>query len=224
MPRVCTICGHPSRKEIEGEIASGVTFRRIAERYGTSPQSLLRHRDAHMLPATAVAHAAVEEARERTVRGELERLFVRVHKLFDACDRWLADPANSGEYDLCPRADEIDVIYSVPLGDDDSPLRVQEKKRLSELVRKIQAHPDKMQVLSVNYKHADPRKLVLETAAQLGRQIELLARLTGELDERPEINILVHPQWIDMRGALLVALQDHPAALEAVQHALTPEG
>ena len=43
--------------------------------------------------------------------------------------------------------------------------------------------------------------------------LELLAKLLGELDERPQVNILVSsPEWIAARAALLEALAPHPEA------------
>ena len=50
--------------------------------------------------------------------------------------------------------------------------------------------------------------------------LTLLAKLTGELDERPQINILVHPDWLGLRDRILSTLQAHPAALEAVIDAI----
>jgi hypothetical protein len=46
--------------------------------------------------------------------------------------------------------------------------------------------------------------------------LELLAKLLGELDERPQVNILVSPEWIAVRAALLEALAPHPEARAAV--------
>jgi len=47
--------------------------------------------------------------------------------------------------------------------------------------------------------------------------LELLAKLLGELDERPQVNILVSsPEWIAARAALLEALGPHPEARAAV--------
>jgi hypothetical protein len=47
--------------------------------------------------------------------------------------------------------------------------------------------------------------------------LELLAKLLGELDERPQVNILVKsPEWIAARAALLEALGPHPEARAAV--------
>jgi len=46
--------------------------------------------------------------------------------------------------------------------------------------------------------------------------LELLARLEGELDERPVVNVLVSPQWLQVRSVVLEALEDHPQARAAV--------
>jgi hypothetical protein len=68
---------------------------------------------------------------------------------------------------------------------------------------------------------------ILEGAEQDGRHtvslaamrelrgiIELLGRLTGELDDRPQqvVNLLVAPEWLQIRAALLTALEAHPQA------------
>lgn len=50
--------------------------------------------------------------------------------------------------------------------------------------------------------------------------LELLARLMGELDDRPIVNILVAPQWLQVRASLLGALQGHPEAAVSVATAL----
>lgn len=46
--------------------------------------------------------------------------------------------------------------------------------------------------------------------------LELLGKLMGELDERPQVNILVAPEWLAVRAALLAALQPYPEARVAV--------
>jgi len=50
--------------------------------------------------------------------------------------------------------------------------------------------------------------------------IELLAKLLGELDERPVINLVAAPEWIQIRTAILVALQPYPEARVTVAEAL----
>jgi hypothetical protein len=56
------------------------------------------------------------------------------------------------------------------------------------------------------------------------RQIEFQARLLGELDERPQVNVLLAPEWVSIRAGLLTALGPYPEARAAVaQQLLTLE-
>ncbi len=50
--------------------------------------------------------------------------------------------------------------------------------------------------------------------------LELLGKLMGELDERPVVNVLVSPEWHQVRGVLLSTLQPYPDARAAVAGAL----
>lgn len=54
--------------------------------------------------------------------------------------------------------------------------------------------------------------------------LELLGRLAGELQERQTVNVLVNPQWVEIRGAILQALEPHMEAREAVAKALGDGG
>ena len=63
-------------------------------------------------------------------------------------------------------------------------------------------------------------ELVLKAADRVQKQIELQAKLLGELDERPQINLLVAPEWLAVRSALLEALAPHPDARAAVAERL----
>jgi transposase-like protein len=50
--------------------------------------------------------------------------------------------------------------------------------------------------------------------------LELLAKLLGELDERPVVNLSVSAEWVELRAVLIGALEPHPEALRAVVGAL----
>lgn len=65
--------------------------------------------------------------------------------------------------------------------------------------------------------------LALSAVRELKGIVELLARLTGELDERPQLNVLTiagSPEWAMVRQALLSALGPYPEAGSAVARAL----
>jgi hypothetical protein len=50
--------------------------------------------------------------------------------------------------------------------------------------------------------------------------LELLAKLLGELDERPQLNILISPEWIELRAVIVGALEPHGEARVAVLKAI----
>jgi hypothetical protein len=54
--------------------------------------------------------------------------------------------------------------------------------------------------------------------------LELLAKLLGELDERPQVNLNFSPEWLELRAVIVTALEPHPEALRAVVRALESAG
>ena len=62
--------------------------------------------------------------------------------------------------------------------------------------------------------------LVLKAVDRVMKQVEVQARLLGDLDDRPQINVLVSPEWLQLRGQILAALAPFPAARVAIAEAL----
>lgn len=65
--------------------------------------------------------------------------------------------------------------------------------------------------------------LSLAAIRELRGIVELLAKLTGELDERPTVqvlNVTTSPEWAQVRTVLLVALSAYPEAHVTVAAAL----
>ena len=63
-------------------------------------------------------------------------------------------------------------------------------------------------------------ELALKAVDRVQRQIELQAKLLGDLDERPQVNILIAPEWSRIHAVLLSALAPYPAARAAAAAAL----
>jgi hypothetical protein len=63
---------------------------------------------------------------------------------------------------------------------------------------------------------AEDYRAALAGVRELVRIVELQAKLAGELDERPQINLLVAPEWLLVRSTLLEVLQAYPEARTAV--------
>jgi hypothetical protein len=57
---------------------------------------------------------------------------------------------------------------------------------------------------------------VLRAVDRLQKQIELQAKLIGELDERAQVNVLISGEWLRLRTALLDVLQGYPEARQAI--------
>jgi hypothetical protein len=60
------------------------------------------------------------------------------------------------------------------------------------------------------------RDVALRAIDRVHRQLELQAKLLGELDERPQVNVLVSSEWQNVRATLLAALGPYPEARVAV--------
>lgn len=54
--------------------------------------------------------------------------------------------------------------------------------------------------------------------------LELLAKLLGELDDRPQVNVTLSPEWLELRAVIVGALEPHPQAQEAVMQAIEGSG
>jgi hypothetical protein len=68
-------------------------------------------------------------------------------------------------------------------------------------------------------------ELALKAVDRVQRQVELQAKLLGELDDRPQVNVLLAPEWLTVRTTLLAALAPYPEARAAVaQQLLALEG
>ena len=61
----------------------------------------------------------------------------------------------------------------------------------------------------------------LRAVDRIQKQIELQARLLGELQEQgPQVNVLIAPEWHEIRVTLLQALERFPEARAAVAEVL----
>jgi transposase len=66
-------------------------------------------------------------------------------------------------------------------------------------------------------------KTALSAIREARGNLELVGRLTRELDERP-INVLISPEWLELRAVIVTALEPHQEARYAVLRALEGSG
>ena len=68
-------------------------------------------------------------------------------------------------------------------------------------------------------------ELALKAVDRIQRQLELQAKLLGELQQEGTINVTVSPEWVSLRAVILSAVTPYPEAARAVVMALAgPEG
>ncbi len=87
MPRVCTVCTHPRRHEIDECLVSGQSNRGIAKRIGLDDAAVFRHRNAHLPAEVAKAHEAREVARADDLLAQVRGLHDRALALLDRAER-----------------------------------------------------------------------------------------------------------------------------------------
>jgi len=88
---------------------------------------------------------------------------------------------------------------------------------LLEQVRDLQAKA--LGILS-KAEEAGELRTALSAIREARGNLELLAKLLGELDERPQVNLLVSPEWLELRAVIVGALEPYSDARGAVLKAI----
>lgn len=191
--RVHTIDRHPKRAQIIRALIRGVTYKTVAAKYGVSIASLQRYMSDQLLPRAAQQALVTSEVTGRTVLKQTQDVMERLHKMYDACDAWLRDPGDPAKYAIGPRAEEVGIVYR---GKDGALHRT----HLSTLLEEVRGKGGPRAV-SIQMSMADPRRLILDTADTIGRQLDRIGRILGlikdihihitQIDEWPAIQALV---------------------------------
>ncbi|HZC04062.1 MAG TPA: hypothetical protein VE338_00320 [Ktedonobacterales bacterium] len=95
-----------------------------------------------------------------------------------------------------------------------------EEAQALDVVRQLKTiNATTVAILQEARKQRDP-DTALKAIDRIHRQIELQAKLLGDLDDKPQVNILIAPEWLTMRATLLTALRPYAEARVAVATAL----
>ena len=68
---------------------------------------------------------------------------------------------------------------------------------------------------------AKDHDIALKAIDRIQKQIELQAKMLGELDERPQVNITLSAEWVSLRAVILTAVDPYPEARRAITEALS---
>jgi hypothetical protein len=67
-------------------------------------------------------------------------------------------------------------------------------------------------------------RIALSAIREARSNLELLAKLLGELDERPVVNLNISPEWLELRTVIVGALGPYRDARESVLSAIEGVG
>ncbi len=55
---------------------------------------------------------------------------------------------------------------------------------------------------------------------EIREQLKFIAELEGKLATQPQINISIHPEWVELKAVIITTLRKYPEALEAVRNVI----
>ena len=87
---------------------------------------------------------------------------------------------------------------------------VQESARAGELLGRVERLISEAEGLLEYGKTGEKAQAWAAGIGELRRCLELLARVTGELDERPQITLAMVPEWVEVRTLILSAVDENP--------------
>ena len=97
---------------------------------------------------------------------------------------------------------------------------VEEVARADTLLDQVHALLDKARSLTDQAEVAGDLRTALAGIREVRGVLELMAKVTGEIQAGPVVGIIMSPEWTAIRTAILQALEPHPDARQAVLHAL----
>jgi hypothetical protein len=156
MSRVCTVCGHEQRYDIDTIlVCRSKPYRDIARQYGVSKDAVARHvSGGHISELIALAANAEQASRADTLLDRLEALQSRTEAAL-------------------AKAESSDNLFATFRG-----------------------------------------------IGEMRHNLTLIGEITKELDRTPTLNLHLHPEWVELRTAILVALRPHPEVREGVLRAI----
>lgn len=176
-------------EQLREDLAAGLKPVEIARRHGVSRAAISQRVKQLNLTTTSAAVAPGESRRfvrhSIDVMEQLSLNVTRANQLMDACDEWLRDAEDPTKYDIGPRGSEITVTYYVE--SEGGKKREARKEPLDLLLSKLErfaqiAGPTTCaEIGRVEYRHADPRELILktqqETRQTVGMVIEAMQKV-----------------------------------------------
>lgn len=213
---------HPQKQEIIEALVRGDTYQEITSKYGVSKNQLSDYmrqelgrkvamvkRDEDILDGTFVLDNAAKAAKS-------------LRKLLESCNTYLQDPDDPDAFAVGPRAEEVDII--VQHYDEEGRPTYTERGTLQDFLTQIEKEKSG-DVSEAKYNHADPRKLVIDTANAINRQLGIMAKIQEQAmgmrrDNETRRRVVESEVWEEVSELLIEATNKCPEAREIVARGL----
>jgi hypothetical protein len=96
----------------------------------------------------------------------------------------------------------------------------EEASRADELLTEVRSLQVRTLLMLQEAERAGDLRTALAAVREPRNNLALLAEMRGELDRRPTINLVVAPEWLELRAVIVGALDAHPGARGDVLRAL----
>jgi len=213
---------HPKRLQIEKELGEGLQIAIISKKYNISRQALLGYK-RNRLPERVV------KAVERRNITDAQQLFEvilkavqRMEKLSDACDSFLQDPDDPGEYYMGPRAHEIKVVYlegeTVETSRGEKISWTRKTAMLQDLIDRVMG-VGLRRLVSISSNDTDPRLLLVKSSDALTKSMETLVNAWKSIDQGRS-SFVGTDSWRKVVDVILKATEDHPEVRRVIADGL----
>lgn len=99
-----------------------------------------------------------------------------------------------------------------------------EVARADDLLAAVRDLQERTLAILSSAEEEDDHALALRAIGEARKNLELLARLVGDLDDRPQVAILVSPEWVALRSQIMRALAPFPEARVAAAEVINAAG
>lgn len=100
----------------------------------------------------------------------------------------------------------------------------EEVSQADDLLAKVSAIEAEARRIAKKAEQAGNLSVAMSGVRELARLVELLAKLRGALQQTTTVNLLVAPEWVTLRTAIIAALAPYPEAQSAVLAAVAQKG
>jgi hypothetical protein len=87
MPRVCTVCRHSQREEIDHQLLGASPLRTIADQWSVSKTALIRHKAEHLASTLVKSKQAEQVAHADALVDQLKRLTADARRIQEKAER-----------------------------------------------------------------------------------------------------------------------------------------